>query len=223
MIWCAVTVDLDPIVIALIVAFVVLSLGIHEAAHAWVANLCGDSTAKDLGRMTPNPIVHIDPIGTILVPAVMAMVPGGMIFGWAKPVPVNYYNLRHPLRGMMLVAIAGPISNFLLAIVFLTIEKYLEVKLEMPPNAMAPTVMAYACTINMVLAIFNMLPVPPLDGSRVMAWLLPARIREAYVSLERYGMLIVIGLLYFNVLGSVLATTIMPVYRAVDFLSGGKW
>jgi Zn-dependent protease len=213
----------QTLVLILSIAFLVLSLGIHEAAHAWIASLCGDDTAKNMGRLTLNPIPHIDPVMTILVPAIMAISNTGFIFGGAKPVPVNYHRLRHPLRDMMLVAIAGPISNFLLAIVFLAIEKVLVYQLGMGVNEVAPQVMGQACYFNLILAAFNMLPIPPLDGSRVMAWILPVTMRESYVSLERYGMLIVVGLLYFRVLHSVLATTIGPMLHAVDFLTGGVW
>lgn len=208
--------------IILIIAFLILSLGIHEAAHAWVAWKRGDDTARLMGRLTLNPIAHIDPFMTIILPTILAL-SGGFIFGGAKPVPVNYYNLKKPLRDMMLVAIAGPLSNFFLAVVFLAVNKLLIWEFEMPPGALAPAVMSGACYVNMILAIFNMIPIPPLDGSRVMAWLLPERMREGYVSLERFGLLIVFGLLYTGVLTDVLRTTILPVYSAVDLLSGGTW
>lgn len=215
---------LSPLAIALIVAFVILSLGIHEAAHAWVASLRGDDTAKREGRLTLNPVPHIDPVMTILVPALLAWSTAGkFIFGGARPVPVNYYNLKRPMTDMALVAIAGPLSNFLLAIVFLAIEKYLEWEVGMDPRALAPTVMGRVALTNIILAIFNLIPIPPLDGSRVMAWLLPSSLRETYVGLERFGMLIIVALLLTGTLQAVLYTAIRPAFQAVDFLSGGTW
>lgn len=212
----------SPLEIALAIGFLILSLGIHEAAHAWVAYMRGDSTAKDLGRLTLNPVVHIDPFMTILLPAILVMA-GGPVFGGAKPVPVDYYRLKSPLRDMMLVAIAGPLTNFLLAILFSVVWKTLVIVVGMHPEALAPRVMEQAMVFNVILAIFNMIPVPPLDGSRVLAWLLPSGIRESYVSLERFGLLIVGGLLATGALRSVLLSTYRPVLDAVHYLSGGAW
>lgn len=214
--------DSQTLVIVLGLSFLVLSLGIHEAGHAWVAFRCGDTTARDLGRMTLNPIAHIDPFMTILLPAVLYMT-SGFMFGGAKPVPVNPFNLRRPLRDMMFVALAGPISNFLLAIVFLFVFKCLVFLGDMSPTALAPQVMRMSMYFNLILAIFNMIPIPPLDGSRVMAFLLPAGMRETYVGLERFGMLIIFGLLFFGVLRTILATTLDPMIGLLDMLTGGVW
>lgn len=178
---------------ALAIAMLVLSLGIHEAAHAWVAYLCGDSTAKDLGRMTLNPVVHIDLFMTILLPLFLFISNAGFLFGGAKPVPVNPHRLRSPLRDMSLVAIAGPLSNVLLAFLFLSLWKVLVVTETYPPNSLMSEVLHSAFRFNVILAVFNMFPIPPLDGSRVMAYVLPASLRESYVRLERFGMLLVIG------------------------------
>lgn len=212
----------NPLEIALVIGFLILSLGIHEAAHAWVAHLRGDSTARDMGRLTLNPVVHIDLFMTILLPAFLMMA-GGPVFGGAKPVPVDYYRLRYPLRDMMLVALAGPISNFLLAVLFSIAWKALISVWGMDPEALAPRVMEHSMIFNVILAIFNMIPVPPLDGSRVMAWLLPSGLRESYVGLERFGLLIVFGLLATGALHNVLLATYRPVLDAVHFLSGGTW
>lgn len=214
--------DHQTLEIVLGIAFLVLSLGIHEAGHAWVAFLCGDTTARDLGRMTLNPIVHIDPFMTILLPAFLYMT-SGFMFGGAKPVPVNPFNLRRPLRDMMLVALAGPISNFLLAIVFLLIWKCLVYLGGMDAGTLAPEVMKMAMYFNLILAIFNMIPVPPLDGSRVMAFLLPAGMRESYVGLERFGMIIVFALLLSGALRTIIGSTIPPMIDFINMLTGGIW
>jgi len=209
--------------VALVIALLVLSLGIHEAAHGWVALKCGDTTARDLGRITLNPIPHIDPVMTILVPAVLYL-SGSPIFGGAKPVPVNYYNLRSPLRDMALVAIAGPASNFLLAIFFALSWKCVLQFDVWNTTAVGPTVLLHAVFFNLVLAAFNLLPIPPLDGSRVMTWLLPGGLRDSYVMLERFGLLLVIAALYLvpQVHGFV-NETVTVMWHWVDVLTGGTW
>ena len=182
---------------ALTIALLVISLGIHEAAHGWVALQCGDPTARDLGRITLNPIPHIDPVMTILLPAI-GLMSGGFVFGGAKPVPVNYYNLRSPLRDMALVAIAGPLSNFLLAAFFYLCWKLavLDFAFWTETNVGAQ-VLNNAVGLNLLLAAFNLLPIPPLDGSRVMTWLLPKGIREPYAALERWGLFLVVFFVFF--------------------------
>ncbi len=208
--------------LVLSIAFLILSLGIHEAAHAWVAYLCGDPTARDEGRLTLNPMAHIDPIMTIAVPLFLYLT-SGFIFGGARPVPVNTYRLRHPLRDMMFVALAGPISNFLLAILFSVAWKLMIYTAAMPTTSLAPTVMLMAVRFNIILAIFNMLPVPPLDGSRVMAYLLPSNLRETYVTLERYGMLLIVALLVSGALHFVLNFSFGPMLSLVDTITGSAW
>jgi Zn-dependent protease len=204
------------------IAFLVISLGIHEAAHAWVALRCGDTTARDLGRITLNPLAHIDLFMTIVLPVFLFMT-SGMLFGGAKPVPVAYHRLHNPLRDMMFVALAGPISNVLLAIVFMLAFKsiyYFGIATE----TMLPQVLEVSVVMNLLLAVFNMFPVPPLDGSRVMAWLLPASLREPYVALERWGMMLVILLIFF-VPGfqSLLLNGMSTVGSFIDTLTGGSW
>lgn len=215
---------MDPIILKIVlgIAFLILSLGIHEAAHAYVAHLCGDDTAKNMGRLTLNPIAHIDPFMTILLPAILYYT-AGFMFGGAKPVPVNYHNLRHPLRDMSLVAIAGPLSNFLLAIVFYLVWKVLRYQLNMSPDSLAPKVMFMAVYYNLLLAIFNMIPVPPLDGSRIMAYVLPSGLRERYMEFERFGMLIVFALFFTGIFGKIIGSTILPVWNFIDRITGGAW
>jgi Zn-dependent protease len=213
---------LTPTGIALVIAFLVISLGIHEAAHAWVALKCGDPTGRDLGRITLNPIPHIDPFMTIVLPVILAMTTP-YIFGGAKPVPVSYHRLRHPLRDMALVAFAGPLTNFLLAIVFLFFAK-VAVSAGYAPDMLMPQVLVMSATFNVLLAVFNLMPVPPLDGSRVMAWLLPSSIRGTYMGLERFGMILVIVLVFMvpNFQG-VLRSGISSLMGVVDVLTGGTW
>lgn len=204
--------------------FLVISLGIHEAAHAWVALKCGDTTARDLGRITLNPIPHIDPIMTIVVPAFLYMT-AGFVFGGAKPVPVNFFNLRRPYRDMALVAIAGPASNFLLALLFFLILKVLIDFDLYTADQRLPQVMWAAVNLNLLLACFNLFPIPPLDGSRVLAWLLPRSLREPYVRLEAFGMIIVMGLFFTGLLSGPLWATMDAMYDAVEWTVtlGGLW
>jgi Zn-dependent protease len=214
----------DILQLVLVLGFLILCLGIHEAAHAWVAHLCGDDTAKDMGRLTLNPVPHIDPFMTIILPAILVIGSGGrMMFGGARPVPVNPYNLRHRSRDMMLVALAGPASNFVLAVLFMVVWKVLVLVAEMPREALAPTVIANTIAFNILLAAFNMVPIPPLDGSRVMAYFLPSNLRESYVGLERFGMLLVFAFVFYPPTQRLLYAVMDPMWDAAFVLSGGKW
>ena len=198
--------DLDPVAAILVIVLLVICLGIHEAAHAWVAWKCGDPTGKDMGRITLNPIPHIDPFMSIILPGIL-LLSTGVLFGGAKPVPVNFHRLRHPWRDMSLVALAGPASNFLLALFFLIALKFF-VSTGFYNNASStvtaryddvlPLVLYTTVQFNLLLTVFNLVPIPPLDGSRVMAWLLPPGIRTPYAALEPFGMLIVMALAYFS-------------------------
>lgn len=169
---------------------------LHECAHGWVANKLGDSTAKLAGRLTLNPIKHIDPVGTIMLPGLLFLIRSPVLFGWAKPVPVNFQNLRHPKRDMMWVGMAGPAINIILA-VFLSFL----LKLNIP--SMAHELITTAVFINLVLAIFNLIPIPPLDGSRLIMGLLPFRFAILYSRLEKFGIIIVFLLLYSGLLEKV--------------------
>jgi Zn-dependent protease len=208
-----------------VIALLVISLGIHEAAHGWVALQRGDTTARDLGRITLNPIPHIDPFMTIVLPTI-SFLSTGFIFGGAKPVPVNYYNLRSPLRDMALVALAGPGSNFLLAIFFGLCWKATQYFGIWDREALGPRILEAAIGFNLLLSAFNLLPIPPLDGSRVMTWLLPRGLRESYASLERFGLLIVIGLLVFvPAVNHLIRDTVHMMLGWVDAITslGGIW
>ncbi len=193
-----------------LIAIVILSLGIHEYGHAVAAYLCGDDTAKREGRMTINPVAHIDPFLTIALPAILYLTTG-FIFGGARPVPVDPRRLRHPLRDMMLVAIAGPLMNLLLSVLFMILWKASVAYWGYGPDTLLPRVMMLSSVLNLALTIFNLLPIPPLDGSRVMTYVLPASLRPSYVGLERFGLLIVVLVIY-----------VLPgVREAVS--SGGTW
>ena len=172
--------------------------------------------------MTLNPMAHIDPFMTIILPLILFMT-SGFIFGGARPVPVNPMRLRHPLRDMSLVALAGPASNLVLALLFSIAWKSMVYWGGMPTSALAPRVMEMALTFNIILAIFNMIPIPPLDGSRVMAYLLPNHMRESYVSLERFGLMIVLLLVMTGSLRMILGATLWPMVGLVDTLTGGAW
>lgn len=186
---------------------VLLAITLHEAAHAYVAFKCGDNTAKMFGRLSLNPIRHIDPIGTVLLPIVAGILTQfNFVIGYAKPVPINWGQLRNPKRDMILVALAGPGSNFLMAFLWagcFKIATFLHPESSMPALFLLVTARA-GMVINLVLAFLNLIPLPPLDGSRVISSLLPARQSIAYAKIEPYGFLILVILIFTNVLGYVL-------------------
>ncbi len=173
---------------------ILFAITLHEAAHGWVASKLGDHTARMMGRVTLNPVKHIDPIGTILVPAALLIMPVGFIFGWAKPVPINFNALHSPKSDMIWVALAGPGANLIMAIGWLFVF-FLAIKMNIPIlQRMADA----GILINILLAVFNLLPIPPLDGSRVISALLPNPLAYKYNQLEQYGLFILIGLMYFG-------------------------
>ena len=186
----------DPVETTLVIAFLILSLALHEVAHGWVALRCGDPTARDLGRLSLNPIVHVDIVWTLIVPALTYM-SGGFLFGGAKPVPVDFRRLRHPLRDMALVAVAGPLTNLVLAALFLVAWKLAVWVGSYGELDLLPRVLVGTMQFNAILFVFNLIPIPPLDGSRIMTWLLPAGMREPYAALERFGMILIIALVFF--------------------------
>ena len=172
----------------------VIAITFHEAAHGYVAHRLGDNTAYDLGRVSFNPIRHIDPFGTLIMPAILLMAHSPFLFGYAKPVPVNFRLLRNPRTGMVLVALAGPATNIALALVAAAAFHFLNFA---PANAAQWVAdnLKNALLINVILAIFNMMPIPPLDGGRVAVGLLPKALAVPLSRLEPFGMLILIALL----------------------------
>jgi len=184
-----------------LLAVLIMSLSFHEAAHAWAADRLGDRTARQLGRLTLNPLAHIDWIGTVLFPLI-AISSGIPLIGWAKPVPVDMRNLRDPRRDFALVALAGPVSNLVLSVVFgLVFEIYL--RSTDTPGLLAQTLLM-AVIINVMLAVFNMIPVPPLDGGNVLMGLVPHSVARSINWLRPYGFLIIYGLLLTGVLTAIM-------------------
>lgn len=181
-----------------VLVILVLSLALHEVAHAWVAWKRGDPTAKDLGRITMDPLPHIDLWWTLILPGMLWFGSNGqMIFGGAKPVPVDFNRLKSPTRDMALVAFAGPLSNFVIACGIALLLKVLSEVLGVWTSAdIGYAILAKGIQLNLLLAVFNLLPIPPLDGSRILTWLLPPRLREGYRGLEAFGLLIVLGFLW---------------------------
>ena len=185
-------------------AILIVSLSIHEAAHAWTANLLGDPTARLLGRMTINPIPHIDPIGTLLLPGI-AIFTGLPLIGWAKPVPVSFQNLRHPRRDFMYIAAAGPASNLLQALVIAIVARVMYPDGILYVEGMTRALLIVGVQMNVTLAVFNMIPVPPLDGGNVLGGLLPERLALSYDRVIRpFGFLILYGLLLTGVFSAVI-------------------
>lgn len=195
---------------------VIFAITVHEAAHGFAARFFGDMTADRAGRITLNPLKHIDPIGTILVPALTLLV-GGILFGWAKPVPVDFSRLRNPKRDMLWVAAAGPASNFVMALFWALMIK---LSVSSPNVYSEPMVLMgqAGVMINVVLMVLNLLPLPPLDGGRIAVSLLPNHMAYKYAQVERYGLIILIVLLATGILGRIMDPFIDGVIQIIQFI-----
>ena len=193
---------------------VLLAITVHETAHGLAARHFGDRTAEMLGRLTLNPLKHIDPIGTILVPGLMLLLPGGFVFGWAKPVPVDWRNFKHPKQDMAWVAAAGPASNLLMALGWALLAR---IALGLPADnwlALPLLFMGVAgIFINTILMVLNLLPLPPLDGGRILTGLLPLPAARLFARIEPFGLVILIGLLITGVVGLVLGPVVFGTIR----------
>ena len=191
-----------PQVIVVSILPILFAITVHEVAHGWVAKRFGDPTAQRLGRLTLNPFKHIDPVGTVLIPALLLLLKAGFLFGWAKPVPVTWENLRHPKRDMVFVAIAGPAANLLMAFFWGAVAKLATVLPASVDWAAVPLQLMgeIGITINVLLMVFNLLPLPPLDGGRVAVGLLPGPLAWQLSRVEPYGFFILLGLMAFGVL-----------------------
>ena len=211
--------------VAILAIPLLLAITLHEAAHGWMANKLGDNTALLLGRVSANPLRHIDLVGTIVVPIIIASI-SPFIFGWAKPVPVNWTKLRNPKRDMALVAIAGPGSNLVMALGWAVIAKicYLLLgnQVSLDPNT-SHTIVGlfflsayFGILVNLVLMVLNLIPIPPLDGSRVVASFLSPPLSRWYEKIEPFGFFILLGLLFLGHLQFIL---IQPVMAILSFIT----
>jgi len=210
-----------------------LAMVLHEYAHGWMAEKCGDPTAKMRGRLTLNPLAHIDPLGTVTLPLMCLLIKGGFLFGWAKPVPVDPRNMYHPRRDMALVAAAGPLMNLLLAVasavtlVLLsklepTLSAWQQTESDSASNLLIELVLhpiakmaRFSIIINVLFALFNLIPIPPLDGGRILTCVLPARPAMTLARLEPYGMLILVGLIVFDRELHVIPTIVLSLSQTI--------
>jgi Zn-dependent protease len=215
-----------PQLVIISVLPVLFAITVHEVAHGWIAQYLGDPTAQRLGRVTLNPIKHIDPLGTILVPAalllIIAITKSGFLFGWAKPVPVTWENLRHPKRDMVIVAAAGPAANLLMAVLWGTLAKIATV---LPPAISVLSEPMFfmglvGILINVLLMVFNLLPLPPLDGGRVAVGLLPNRMAWHLSRIEPFGFMILLTLMITGFLWVIIGPPIRFSLRLVTTIVG---
>jgi Zn-dependent protease len=200
---------------------VLFAITVHEVAHGWVARKLGDPTAYMMGRLTLNPLKHIDLVGTVIVPLILVIL-GGVVFGWAKPVPVNYRNLGNPRKDMALVALAGPMANLVMMLIWALIMKIgILLYGSMPWAAVPLALMGQAgIMINLILMLLNLLPIPPLDGGRILSGLVPANISDRLDAIEPYGFFILLALLATGILSAILMPPMNLIYKAVSTIFG---
>jgi Zn-dependent protease len=201
-------------IILLQVTALFMALTFHEFAHAWTAKKLGDPTAQQLGRLTLNPKDHIDPFGTVFLPLMLVLIKSPVVFGWAKPVPINPLNFKNPRKGMMWSALGGPVMNILLAGIFILLFKLLQ--LSGWHIDVVFEFLSIAIFLNIVLGLLNLIPLPPLDGGRVIIGLLPRQAARTYSKIEPFGFLIFIGLLYFDILDHLLFDPSIAILRFLN-------
>jgi Zn-dependent protease len=195
-------------------SLLILAMSVHEFSHGWVAYKLGDNTARYSGRLTLNPIAHIDPVWTVIIPLVLFVTTGGrFIFGAAKPVPINYWALKNPKRDMVWIGLSGPLSNFIFAFLLSILNKAIPV----------PVVLGYLLEnlilVNIILGVFNLIPIPPLDGSRILSGLLPEPLASRYASIEPFGFIVIMMLMTLGLFDFIVcpAVRIMAGFLGVSF------
>ncbi|MCF6250034.1 MAG: site-2 protease family protein [Methylococcaceae bacterium] len=199
---------------------VIFAITVHEVAHGWVAKKYGDNTASMLGRLTLNPLKHVDILGTIIVPGLLLLTSSGFIFGWAKPVPVDPRNFKNPKNAMAIVALAGPVSNLLMAILWALVAR-LGIIIETEVLSLPLIYMGIAgISINLVLALINLIPIPPLDGSRIVSGILPEKLANQYNRFERFGFVFLLILLWSGGLSYILGYPMFLAQKLFFSLAG---
>lgn len=201
---------------------VLFAVTLHEVAHGWMALVCGDSTAKKLGRLSLNPIRHVDPVGTVVVPGLLVLFNTGFLFGWAKPVPVEWRNLGNPKRDMIYVALAGPAANLAMGIFWVGVVKAGQLLHDLQSPLVVPMLaMGVAgIFINTILMVLNLFPLPPLDGGRVLTGLLPVPLAARFARIEPFGLIILVALLATGLLGQILWPVVSLVQALLAYAAG---